>query len=116
MDLHQLNDTAFLALWGLILTNAAIGSTAIPQLVDKYLEAPATPQARAITIIRVRRVLNATIALQVVIACAAVRWDMPVLQFGLGLYVALDTFLAIRTKKNGPSEFWCGNQIGDKNV
>lgn len=98
MYLYQLDNPIFLALLGLILANAAIGSTAIPALVDKYIQAPATPAARAITIARVRRFQTATVALQVFLACAAVYSGRPLLQFGLGTYTILDTFLAIRTR------------------
>lgn len=108
MDLHQLDNPVFLALLGLILANAAIGATAIPQLVDRYIQNPTDPEARALTIARARRLQTVTVALLVLLACAAVYSNQPLFQFGLGAYAIFDTFLAVRTrlqtargKKNG---------------
>ncbi len=99
MDLHQLNNPIFLALLGAILTSAAIGSTAIPQLVDKYMLQPVSPEVRALTITRARGLQHVMVALQVVVACAVSQWEQTLLQFGMGAYVALDAFLAIRVKR-----------------
>lgn len=114
MDLHQLNSPTFLALFAGILANATIGSLAIPQLVDRYTRNPADPEARALTIARARRLLNVSIALQVIIACAAVDWEFRRLQIGLALYITVDTILAIRTmlqasveKKTSALKFLC---------
>lgn len=99
MDLHQFNNPSFLTLISAILTSAAIGSTAIPQMVDKYVLQPVSPQARALTITRAHRLQHVMVALQVLLACAVSHWEQTLLQCGMGAYVALDAYVAIRVKR-----------------
>lgn len=99
MDLHQLANPVFLALLGAILSNSAIGATAIPHLVDKYVHESASLEARASVITRVRRTQHLMVALQIFLACTVAHCGQTLFQFALGAYVSLDAYLAIRVNR-----------------